>query len=140
VSEAPFTQAPREAIGVESDPLGQVRGRDLLIRFLFGAMTSAVAAVVTIAFGPRAGGLFLAFPAILAATVTLIEDEDSAGEAREDARGAVVGAVALSAFAAICAALFGHIPGGLVLAGATAAWCALAVGLYLLLWHRSGAR
>ena len=42
--------------------------RDWIIRFAFGAGVSAVAAVVAKVGGPAAGGLFLAFPAILLAS------------------------------------------------------------------------
>ena len=73
-------------------------------------------------------------------TVTLIEDEESAGEAREDARGAVVGSVALAVFAAGAVALFGEIAGGLALAVASGAWCLVAIGLYLVLWGSRGGR
>lgn len=139
MSEQPTTRAPRERIGVQRGALGELRARDLVIRFCFGAITSAVAAGVTLAFGARAGGLLLAFPAILAATVTLIEDDESVSQAREDARGAIVGAVALVAFAAIGAALFGHIGGAIVLVCAALTWCAVAIGLYVLLWHRRDA-
>jgi len=138
VSGHRFATAPRERIRINLEAARQVRARDLLVRFVFGAITSAVAAVMSLAFGPRAGGLFLAFPAILAATLTLIEDEESASEAREDARGAVVGSIALVLFAACAAALFGEIAGGLALAGASGAWCLVAIGLYLVLWRSPG--
>jgi hypothetical protein len=138
VSEHGLATPPRERFRINVQAARQVRARDLLVRFVFGAITSAVAAVVTLAFGPRAGGIFLAFPAILAATVTLIEDEESASEAREDARGAIVGSIALAVFAACAAALFGEIAGGLALAAASGAWCVVAIGLYLVLWCARG--
>ena len=73
-----------------------VRPRDLAaVRFVCGALTPVVAGLVTIAFGARPGGILLAFPAILAASLTLIEEEEDAEDAREDSRGAVAGGVAL---------------------------------------------
>src|SRR5207253_3283130 len=52
-------------------------------------------------WGPSAGGLFLAFPAILPASLTLVARHDSRGDAADDARGAVLGAAALIVFAAV---------------------------------------
>jgi hypothetical protein len=136
VSEPTFRDPPSEGIGVQLGGACEIRARDLLVRALFGATTSAVAAGVTIAFGPRAGGVFLAFPAILAATVTLIGDEDTAREAREDARGAIVGAAALMVFAAVAVGLFGVLPGGYVLGLAAATWMLVAIGTYWAVWSR----
>jgi hypothetical protein len=136
VSEPTLGDPPPEGVAFQLERVRELRGRDLFVRALFGASASAAAAGVTIAFGPRAGGIFLAFPAILAASVTLIEDEDTAAEAREDARGAIVGAGALVAFAAIGAVLFGVLPGGIVLALAAATWSLIALGTYWAVWSR----
>ena len=48
-------------------------------------------------------------------------------EAREDARGAIVGACALTLFAAVAALTFRHLAGGVVLAISTVVWAAAAV-------------
>jgi hypothetical protein len=127
-------QAPGERVRLDLSRLHDLEPKELGLRFVFGALTSAVAAVISIAFGPRVGGIMLAFPATLAATFTLIKDKEGADDAREDARGAVAGAVALTAFAGVAAALFGHMPGALVLAIATLVWLLVAVGLYFALW------
>jgi Protein of unknown function (DUF3147) len=50
-------------------------------------------------FGPKFGGLFLAFPAVLPATLTLIEKKQGTTKAWADASGGVLGAVGLAAFA-----------------------------------------
>jgi hypothetical protein len=136
VSEPTLRDAPDEPVRFEPGRLRELRARDVAIRFAFGAATSVVAGGVSLGFGARAGGLFLAFPAILAASLTLIASEEETADAREDARGAVAGALALAAFAAVAAALFGVVAGGLVLLAATATWLAVAVGLYLLAWRR----
>ncbi len=101
-----------------------------------GALTSAVAGVVALSFGPRVGGILLGFPAIMAASLTLIAEEDDVAEAREDARGAIVGACALTLFAAVATLTIRHVPGGVGLAIAAAAWAACAVLGYLILWWR----
>ena len=104
--------------------------------FLAGALTSVAAGAVTIAFGPRAGGILLAFPAILAASLTLIEQQENSAEAREDARGAVLGGCALAAFAAVAALTFGKLSGALVLLLAGVVWVIVAVLGYMLAWYR----
>ncbi len=140
MTEQPLADAPTEGVHIEPKSVGKIRPRDLLVRFAFGALTSTVAGIVGLAFGARAGGLFLAFPAILLATVTLIEGEEGTRAAREDAHGAIVGAIALAGFAALGALLFARLPAALVLALATIAWTAIAVGGYHLLWSRRRGR
>ena len=120
----------------ERKKVAQVKPRELLYRFLAGGLTSVGAGLVTLAFGPRAGGIFLAFPAILAASLTLIEEQEDSAEAREDARGAVIGGCAMAVFAAVAALTFTHLPGGVVLAIATVAWLASAFLGYLLAWFK----
>ncbi|MBV9336990.1 MAG: DUF3147 family protein [Solirubrobacterales bacterium] len=114
----------------------ETRARELIIRFVAGALTSVGAGLVTLAFGARVGGILLGFPAIMAASLTLIEQEEDAGEAREDARGAIVGASALTLFAAIAALTFGHMRGGFVLLASTLVWAAAALLGYVVLWWR----
>jgi phosphotransferase system glucose/maltose/N-acetylglucosamine-specific IIC component len=131
-----WRRAPDESISVHPDKLHDVRARDLLIRFAFGAATSIVAGIVTLLFGPRAGGVLLAFPALLAASLTLIEEEESPEDAREDARGAVLGAVALTVFAVVVALTVTRVLPGLALLFASLAWLVVAVGAYLTVWGR----
>src|SRR5215211_6073084 len=99
--EPSWREPPEESIGTQVENVRDLRSRDLLVRFIFGAVTSAVAGSLSILFSPIVGGVFLAFPAILAASLTLIAEEEDHKEAREDARGGAVGAVALAAFAGI---------------------------------------
>jgi Protein of unknown function (DUF3147) len=135
-----WREPPEERIGTQPAKLREVRARDLVVRFAFGAATSAVAGLISIVFSAIAGGVFLAFPAILAASLTLIAEAEDRGEAREDARGAAVGAVALAAFAAVAALGFTRVAWPLVLAAACLGWVAVALGLYLLFWLRPGFR
>lgn len=113
--------------------LRDARPRDLVIRFVFGFTVSAVAAVIGIVINPRFGGVFLAFPAILPATLTLIEKEKSKRQAEDDDIGAVLGAAALIVFAAIGWWLFTRIGAPLALTIAAAGWLAAAVLMYLVL-------
>ena len=60
---------------VQVDPsvLAQTKWQDYALRFFFGGLTTTIAAIIAKEFGPRIGGLFLAFPAIFPASATLIE-------------------------------------------------------------------
>jgi hypothetical protein len=134
--EVPITQRVAERPALEPGKLREVRPRDLAIRFVAGALTSIAAGLVTLAFGGRVGGILLAFPAILGASLTLIEQQEDSAEAREDARGAVLGGCALALFAAIAAITLGHVNPVLALVLATAGWFAGAFFGYLLAWFR----
>ena len=134
--EPSWREPPEESIGTQVENVRDLRSRDLLVRFIFGAVTSAVAGSLSILFSPIVGGVFLAFPAILAASLTLIAEEEDHKEAREDARGGAVGAVALAAFAGIGVLTFTEISWPLALAAACGGWVVGALGLYLLVWLR----
>jgi hypothetical protein len=111
--------------------LQEVEPGDLLIRFAFGALISIIAGVVSLVWNAKAGGLFLAFPAILPATLTLIEKNESKREAEEDDEGALLGAVAMVSFAATAMWGLAALAAGLALAAATGAWAATAIVLYV---------
>jgi hypothetical protein len=122
--------------GVRVDPskLREVEVADLAVRFGFGAGISIVAGLISLAFGPRAGGLFLAFPAILPATLTLLQQKHTKKEAEEDDEGAVLGAAALVPFALVTYLLLASHPGWFSLGAASLAWLASAVGLYVVVF------
>ena len=136
VEERPITERVPDRPSFSPDKVRQVGLRALGIRFIAGALTSIAAGAVTLAFGSKAGGILLAFPAILAASLTLIEQKENSAEAREDARGAVIGGLALGAFAAIGAVTLGHLNAALALALATATWLAVAIGGYFVAWFK----
>lgn len=105
----------------DSAGLGKLRASEHALRFAFGGIATAIAGLLAQRFGPSLGGLFLAFPAILPASLTLVARHDSRRDAAENARGAIVGALALIAFATAVLALARHGP-ALALGSATAAW------------------
>jgi hypothetical protein len=78
-----------------------------------------------------ASGPLLALPAILIASLTLIADDDGLRAAIDDARGAVLGALGLVAFAAIAWRLLGHLPTWQVLVLATLGWALVSLLLYV---------
>lgn len=121
---------------LEYDPgrLRKAKPKDWLIRFGFGAGTSAGAGVISIGAGPVIGGAFLAFPAILLASLTLVAEEEGAAQARDDARGGTFGAVGLLAFALCGARLYARLPTPAVFGLVAVAWTVVALGCYGLGW------
>ncbi|MGW4557383.1 DUF3147 family protein [Streptomyces sp. NPDC004365] len=108
--------------------------KDVLLRFGFGAGVSLLAAVVSALFGPFIGGVFLAFPAILLASLTLVAEEEGIRRARDDARGAALGTLGLWAFAVVAAVLVRHHSAWLALGAATAAWAGVSLAAYAVTW------
>jgi hypothetical protein len=120
-------------VAVEPGKLKKIRGRDVGIRFAFGAAVSILAGLVSIVFNPVVGGMFLAFPAILPASVTLIEEKESTGKAATDIEGATIGALGLAVFAVVTGTVLRHTTAVLALFAATGAWLATSVVLYLVI-------
>lgn len=103
--------------------------KDYAIRFAFGASISLIAALVSLKF-QLFGGMFLAFPAILPASLTLIERDAGRQEASIDAEGAIIGATGLVAFALVVSfgiKTMGAIP---ALMAAATAWLVVSLGIY----------
>lgn len=119
---------------LELDKLKQLNKKETLVRFGFGAATSALAGVLSILFGPVIGGVFLAFPAILLASLTLVADEEGRSAARDEARGAGAGALGLIGFAVIGMKLLSRHSSVLSCAAATGCWVLIGYGTYLLAW------
>lgn len=118
-------------VGIRPRTLREVTAGELAIRFAFGAAVSVLAGVVGLVAGTFLGGMLLAFPAILPATVTLLEKKEGNAAARHDVAGAALGAVALSAFAVVAGAALRRLGGGLSLPLAALAWFGVAGALYL---------
>ena len=79
---------------IRSDLAGLRRTKwyDYAIRFLFGGLITAAAGLIAQRWGPRIGGLFLAFPAIFPASATLVEKHERQKKNRAGLQGAVRGA------------------------------------------------
>ena len=106
------------------------------IRFVFGGVASLLASLVAHEYGPSIGGLLLAFPAILPASLTLVKTHDGRKNARDDARGARLGALGLVAYAVSVALLAPRVSMFLALAMAVVIWGAVSVVLW---WMQFGA-
>src|SRR5438045_5730931 len=95
--------------------LSETKWYEYTVRFAFGGIITAIAGTIAKEYGPVIGGLFLAFPAIFPASVTLVqkherEEKDHHGEhgavrgkgaAGVDAAGAALGSIGLLGFGAV---------------------------------------
>jgi hypothetical protein len=133
-------------VTVNFDGLRDTKPHEYVIRFVFGGLVTALVGVLTTTFGPVIGGLFLAFPSIFPATVTLVERHEARkrqqhglagkqlarGAAAADAAGAAIGSFGLSAFGLIVWAYADDDNAWLVLGIATAVWFVFATALWFV--------
>lgn len=117
------------------DP-GEIRGlqpKEYLLRFALGAAISIVAGIIGKTVGARFGGAFLAFPSILPASLTLLEEKQGTRRSGRNAIGAVLGSLGLVVFALIAEAAFGQFNPVVVLLLALAGWIVASFALYGML-------
>ena len=133
-------------IKVDPSVLRQTKWQDYAVRFLFGGLITAVAGIIAKKFGPGIGGLFLAFPAILPASATLIEKHErekkqshglnglarGRSAASIDAAGASMGTIGLLVFALAVWHFLPQAHAWTVLAIATLLWLAVSVAIWLV--------
>ena len=133
-------------IKISTDGLGESQWYEYAIRFAFGGAITALAGIIAKRYGAEVGGLFLAFPAILPATTTLIEKherrkKEEAGKegikrgraaAGVDAAGAAMGSLGLAVFAVIVWQGLPQLRLAVVLTLAPIAWLVTSVGVWQL--------
>jgi hypothetical protein len=126
--------------------LRQTEWWEWLVRFFFGGVVTALAGIIAKEFGPVVGGLFLAFPGIFPAGVTLVERHEKDKKRKQGYRGtprgrkvsavlaagAVAGSVGLLAFAGAVAWLAPRLPAWQMLAVAALAWIAVSALAWFL--------
>lgn len=123
-------------VEVDVGRLKETRWHEYLLRFFLGGLITALAGWIGKQYGPAYAGLFLGFPAILPAAVTLIEShemkkkapertKEAKDEAGDDSMGAVLGSVAMIVFAVVIWRVPGSIWG--IIGLAFAAWLVVAV-------------
>jgi Protein of unknown function (DUF3147) len=115
--------------------LRNVRWWEMGLRFLAGGCISAAAAVIDHAAGHKAGGAMLAFPAILPATLTLVDRKEGRRAAMRVVWGAYFGGYGMIAYALVVAALAPAAKAWALAAG-LAAWTAISFGLFKF-WSRT---
>ncbi len=102
--------------------LKKTRPWELALRFAFGGAITVATGLIANAWGPGYAGLFLAFPAILPASLTLVRRHDGWREACCDAKGAALGSLGLVAFGAVVFFGAGALQAPILLAAAAVAW------------------
>jgi hypothetical protein len=139
-------------IGVKWSALKQNRWYEYLVRFGLGGAATVATGAIAKAYGPEAGGLFLAFPAIFCASATLVESHERRRKKQKglqgarrgqeaaalDAAGAAVGSFALAGFGAMVW-WGGRALGWPVLVAALAVWALTAV-FFWWAWFRQQAK
>ena len=133
-------------IHVNFAALRDVHWYEFLIRFGLGGAMTVIAGAIASRFGAATGGLFLAFPAIFPASVTLVEKHTRQRKEKKglrgarrgidaaalDARGAALGSLGLIGFAGAIFLLIERST-TLALAAGTAIWAIISV---LTWWGR----
>jgi hypothetical protein len=114
------------------DGVKKTKPWEYAVRFVFGGVVTAAVGLVAERFGPVVGGLFLAFPAILPASLTLVKRHDGRAKATDDARGARLGSVALAAFAVPVWLTAASWPPPIVLGVSTVIWIVAAFSFWAL--------
>ena len=102
-------------IRLKFDSLKETKPMEYVSRFAFGGLVTVLASLVADHYGPVLGGLFLAFPGIFPAGVSLVEKHktlreraegklgvwSARGQASVEATGASVGTLGLMGFAVV---------------------------------------
>ena len=63
-------------VSISTSGLKRAKWYEYAIRFGLGGLATALAGLLAKKFGPSFGGIFLAFPAILAGSTTLVEKHE----------------------------------------------------------------
>lgn len=131
-------------IDIKWSALKATKPHEYLIRFLFGGAATVLAGLIAKRFGPGVGGLFLAFPAIFPASVTLIEGHEKERKAKIghdgtsrgrmaasiDSSGAALGCVGLAGFAIVLWRLLPRHNPWLLMIAAMIVWAGLSCALW----------
>ena len=137
-------------ISVSTSALKRGKWWEYFLRFALGGLVTAAAGLLAKEISPSFGGLFLAFPAILAASATLVEKHERERKqekgmqgtyrgrhaAGADAAGAAMGSIGLLAFAVFVWKLLPANNPVMVIACATILWM-LVCGVVWFLWKKN---
>ena len=121
-----------ETIRADPSRLRKTSWRAYAVRFVFGGLITAFAGFLGTKYGPTIGGLFLGFPAILPASVTLVKKHEGEEAAGDDAAGAVAGSTGLIVFGVLVWALAARLAAWQLLLLALIAWLVVSVMVWLL--------
>jgi hypothetical protein len=133
-------------ISANFSALGRTKWYEFVVRFVFGGAITVGAGILAKKYGPAVGGLFLAFPAIFLASITLVERHelqkkrraglDGSDRARKaaalDAAGAAMGSFGLIGFAFTIYKWLTQENAAVILAVASNVWFAVSVMIWRL--------
>src|SRR5215217_3723017 len=133
-------------ITITLESLKQTTMKEYALRFALGGLVTAIVGVIAKEFGPVIGGLFLAFPSIFPAAVTLIESHEAQKKKNEgakrkvlarcaagaDAAGAAMGSFGLLAFGVIVWKWAEDHAAAIVLSSALLAWLLVASIIWVI--------
>jgi hypothetical protein len=137
-------------VTISTSGLKRTKWWELLLRFVLGGLVTAGAGILAKKLGPGFGGLFLAFPAILVCSVTLVEKHERERKQQKgmnglirgrlaagaDAAGATMGSVGLILFAVCVWKLLPDHSLWRVVGGATLMWALVCAAAWYL-WKQN---
>jgi hypothetical protein len=137
-------------ISISTSGVKRAKWWEYVLRFALGGLVTAGAGIIAKKCGPSFGGLFLAFPAILAGSSTLVEKHERerkeqkglSGKVRgrraagADTAGASMGSIGLIAFAVFVWKVLPDYRAWVVIVAATVLW-ALVCAILWYLWKRN---
>jgi hypothetical protein len=123
-------------IKADFSALRKTKWYEYAIRFIFGGLVTVATGMIAKTYGPSVGGLFLAFPAIFPASLSLVDKHtrkkkeragmDGANRGRAaaalNAKGSAIGTLGLLAFAAATTHWLPNLQGWKALPIALAIW------------------
>lgn len=142
-------------IQMKPSAVKQTKWYEYVIRFVFGGLITMAAGFVAKMYGPVIGGLFLAFPSIFPASLTLVQthkerqakkqgesketqQEEGLQAAQATSLGTILGSSGLAAFALILWGFSPALPPAVVLALAFLTWLVVCVAVWWLYGKISG--
>jgi len=131
-------------IKMNPSALGQTSWHEYLLRFVFGGFVTLGAGLIADHWGAVVGGLFLAFPSIFPASLTLVAKHEARRKASKrmrgeergkdaagtEAAGTSMGSFGLFAFAVVVWWAFARYPTWVVLLSATVAWILVSMAMW----------
>jgi len=137
-------------VALSASGLKRAKWYEYVIRFALGGIVTAGAGLIAKRISPSFGGLFLAFPAILAASTTLVEKHERQRKrekglngmhrgryaAGADAAGAAMSSIGLITFAIFVWKLLPEHSLVAVIPGATVLWALVAAAVWWS-WKRN---
>ena len=133
-------------VKVKLSRLRQTRWWEYLVRFGFGGVVTVITGLIAKKWGPEVAGLFLAFPGIFPAGVTLVERHEREKKRKQGLSGtrrgravsavvsvgAVLGAFGLLAFAGMAWWMLPQFATWQALGAAIAAWLVASVAAWMV--------